>query len=432
LVEAMRCWLLIVCFFATSIVAAKTVGLNDLRVWTAPERTRLVFDLSGVVAHTIFALPNPNRVVIDLKAVQLKHKIRHVKSNESFIKGIRSGVQQKRNLRIVLDLKKKAQIKSFLLKPNKKYGHRLVVDMRVRGRDASKKATTRRKISQLRDVVVAIDAGHGGEDPGAIGKRGTQEKTVVLAIAKKLKKMIDRERGMKAVLVRSGDYYVKLRDRMSTARKHAADLFVSIHADAFRQSTVHGSSVFVLSERGASSEAAHWLAERENGADMVGGVSLSQKDDMLAKILMDLSQTATNEASHGVATKVLSGLKRIGKVHKSTVQYAGFQVLKSPDIPSLLVETAFITNAQEERKLNSGRYQQKIASAIFKGVQHYYTQNPPRGTLLAARKHKIEKGDTLGSIAHYYGIGVRHLRQFNRLKSDQLMIGRELLIPLGS
>jgi len=427
----MRCWLLILCCLATT-VSAKSVRVNDLRVWTAPERTRLVFDLSGAVDHTIFTLPNPNRVVIDLKKARLKHKIRRVKSNESFIQGIRSGVQQQRNLRIVLDLKKKARVRSFLLKPNKKYGHRLVVDIRERTSQAVKITQKRTKITQLRDVVIAIDAGHGGEDPGALGKRGTKEKDVVLAIAKKLKVLIDRSRGMQAVLVRSGDYYVKLRDRMSVARKHSADLFISIHADAFRQSTVHGSSVFVLSERGASSEAAHWLAERENGADMVGGVSLSQKDDMLAKILMDLSQTATNEVSHGIATKILSGLKRLGKVHKSTVQHAGFQVLKSPDIPSLLVETAFITNAKEERKLNSARYQSQVARAIFKGVRRYYADKPPRDTLLAARKHTVEKGDTLGGIALHYGIGVKHLRQLNRLKSDRLLIGRELLIPLGS
>lgn len=239
-----------------------------------------------------------------------------------------------------------------------------------------------------RDIVIAIDAGHGGEDPGARGSKGTQEKDVVLAIARKLAALVDREKGMRAVLIRDGDYYVSLRKRIKKAREHKADMFISIHADAFFKPEARGSSVFALSQRGASNEASRWLANRENAADLVGGVSLDDKDDLLASVLLDLSQTATIEASIDVGSSVLAALKGVGNVHKPHIEQAGFAVLKSPDIPSILVETAFISNPKEESKLRDARHQQVLAAAIMKGVRSYFTRRIPAGSLLAQQDSK--------------------------------------------
>ncbi|HLF96581.1 MAG TPA: N-acetylmuramoyl-L-alanine amidase, partial [Methylococcaceae bacterium] len=252
---------------------------------------------------------------------------------------------------------------------------------------AGKVPPPRREIetSGIRDVVVAIDAGHGGDDPGAHGQLGTDEKEVTLAIARKLENLIRAEPGMKAVMIRNRDHYLGLRERIQKARKHKADLFVSIHADAFINDSARGSSVFTLSEHGASNEAARWLAEKENAADLVGGVRLDDKDDVLASVLLDLSQTATLEASHEVAGKVLGELGRHGALHHRDVQRAGFVVLKSPDIPSVLVETAFISNADEERKLRDPAEQENIARAVFRGIRNYFAQRAPQGTRLAAR-----------------------------------------------
>jgi len=236
-----------------------------------------------------------------------------------------------------------------------------------------------------RKVVIAIDPGHGGEDPGASGRLGTKEKDVVLAIGRELKTLLNQKYGIQAVLVRDGDYYISLKKRKRIARDHKADLLVSIHADAFRSPSVYGSSVYVLSERGASSEAAKWLADKENSADLVGGVSLEDKDDLLASVLLDLSQTATLDASINLGANVLGELKKLGKTHKPEVQRAGFVVLKSPDIPSILVETAFISNPDEERRLRNPRHQQHLAKAILNGILRYLKNNAPHDTVLAAR-----------------------------------------------
>ena len=280
-----------------------------------------------------------------------------------------------------------------------------------------------------RELVIAIDAGHGGKDPGAKGRRGTKEKTVVLAIARKLAELIKKEPGMRPVLIRDGDYFLGLRQRIDKARKHNADLFISIHADAFRDRRAHGSSVFVLSRRGASSEMARWIAAKENAADLAGGVSLDDKDDMLTGVLLDLSQSATLAASHEVASNMLNGLKRLGKMHKSTVQRAGFMVLKSPDIPSILVETAFISNPKEENKLRSTQHQARLAQAMLNGIRDYFDTHPPPGTLRVARKHKVKQGDTLSDIAVAYQVSLNSLRGFNSLKSDRLRVGDTLRIP---
>ena len=432
----MRKFIVLLLFLAVSRVNAQPVDIGSLRLWAAPDHTRLVFDTSSPVSHSIFTLSSPDRLVIDVKNSRFSGSFPTLGDGNPLIAGVRSGQRDNGDLRVVLDLNRSVKPRSFVLKPNREYGHRLVVDLYDNGAspEPAKPQETKKasEPARARDVIVAIDAGHGGEDPGAKGRRGTYEKDVVLAIARRLKKLIDAEPGMRAVMTRDGDYYLGLRKRMDLARDHRADLFVSIHADAFRDRRVKGSSVFTLSQRGASSEAARWLAERENSADLIGGVKLEDKDDVLASVLLDLSQTATIQASHQAADKVLDRLERLGKTHKRSVQQAGFVVLKSPDMPSMLVETAFISNPEEERKLRDRGYQQKLARAIFTGIRDFFQYSPPPGTLLAEmapKEHVIARGDTLSGIAEQYRVSLNSLRSANRLKNDRIRVGQVLRIP---
>ena len=413
---------------------AGQAAVENVRMWPAPDRTRIVFDVNGPLEHTLFVLNNPARVVVDLRDTKLGVKIDRPTDDDKLLEGVRHASRNHRDLRVVFDLRKPVRPRSFLLKPNKKYGYRLVVDLYDRG-DAAKtlketiKRSAPRSPSKLRDLIIAIDAGHGGEDPGTIGRKGTREKDVVLAIAKELRRQVKNTPGMRPVMVRRGDYYVGLRRRMKIAREHRADLFVSIHADSFKDPRVRGSSVYVLSRNGASSEAARWLAEQENAADLVGGVSLDDKDDLLASVLLDLSQTATLSASTDVGTNVLKQLGTTGKTHKRRVQRAGFMVLKSPDIPSILVETAFLSNPTEEKRLRNRTQQRKIAKAMVAGVKNYFKHNAPPGTHLAGRSHTIARGDTLGAIAGQYGVSLRDLRKVNAIKGSNIRIGQVLAIP---
>lgn len=423
--------LMLVCW---PLLAGQTL-VDNLRIWAAPDHTRLVFDTSHPVNHKLFTLKSPDRLVIDISDAQLTGSMPAV-NDSPLIKRLRSAQRKDGTLRVVLDLNTQTHPKSFVLRPNSQYGHRLVVDLygETQGKpgQSPQKSVKQLESNGMRDVIVAIDAGHGGEDPGAKGRRGTYEKNVVLSIARKLAALIERERGMKAVLIRDGDYYLGLRKRMDLARAHRADLFVSIHADSFRDSRARGSSVFILSKRGASSEAARWLAESENSADLIGGVKLEDKDDVLASVLLDLSQTGTGQASHDVANKVLGQLKKIGRTHKVTVQQAGFAVLKSPDVPSILVETAFISNPEEERKLLDPSHQQKVAGAILTGLRGYFRNSPPPGTLMAqlkSRQHTISRGDTLGGIASRYNISLASLKSANGISGDVIRVGQVLVIP---
>ena len=379
------CLLLI---FSLPLGANEVVRLKNVRVWAAPDNTRVVFDVSSPVQHELRLLSKPYRVVIDLKNTAPLSMLSHPALQDGYVQDIRHG-QHDGFMRVVLDLNQRVKARSFQLKPNKRYGHRLVVDVSDE-KQSPPLIKKRTPATGYRDIVVAVDAGHGGEDPGAIGAHGTYEKTVVLQIAKELVKMINRERGMRAILTRKGDYYVPLRKRMELARRQRADLFISIHADAFTNRKVTGSSVYILSSRGASSEHARWLAEQENASDLVGGVSLDDKDDQLASVLLDMSQTASEEASIDAAGKVLAGLKKVGKVHKPGVESAAFAVLKSPDIPSMLVETAFISNPREEKKLRSPSYQKKLARAMATGIKRYFQLNAPEDTLLAVRDYRKE------------------------------------------
>jgi N-acetylmuramoyl-L-alanine amidase len=411
---------------------AAPVQVNSLRTWQAPDHTRLVFDLSGPVDYKLFNLENPSRLVVDIKNSTLMEALPDADKNDAYLKSIRSAMRDNKDLRVVLDLQGKSSYKSFLLKPYQQYGDRLVIDLyqaALRQKKVVKKEPP--KSTDLRDLVIAIDAGHGGEDPGALGSSGTHEKEVVLAIARRLAKAIDKERGMRAVLIRDGDYYLSLRQRTVLARQHKADLFVSIHADAFDDRRVHGASVYILSHNGASDEAARWLAEKENSADLIGGVSLDDKDNMLASVLLDLSQNATIESSYNVAEQVLKALQPLGKLHKRHVQQAGFAVLKAPDMPSLLIESAFISNPREEKKLRSSSHQHAMSNAILKGVQAYFTAHAPPGTLYAAQRHVIARGDTLSEIARQYRVSLASLRSANQIRGNKVQIGQVLQIPLA-
>ncbi|VAW94528.1 N-acetylmuramoyl-L-alanine amidase [hydrothermal vent metagenome] len=423
--------------FAASNYAAE---VKTIRMWPAPDNTRLVFDLSAPIKHTLFNLKSPNRLVIDLSHARMRSKPSHLDFAKGFVKDIRYASRNRDDLRIVLDLRSTVRPKSFLLKPNREYGHRLVIDLI--GKQAVKKTKPANKLkykNRQRDIIVAIDAGHGGEDPGAIGRRGTREKTVVMAIAKRLEKLVKRERGMRPVMIRTGDYYVSLKKRVKIARRKQADIFISIHADAFRNAKAKGTSVFVVSDRGASSEAARFLAEQENQSDMIGGIDFEEIDDALLKlVLVDMVKNSTMETSHQVASHVLGNLGKVAHLHKKTVEQAGFRVLKAPDIPSILVETAFISNPAEERKLRSGKHQQRIAVAILKGVRSYFHTNPPPGSLLALgntngdTKHRVTRGETLSAIASRYRVSIATIRSVNKLVSDRIRVGAVLRIPYRS
>ncbi|WP_394752735.1 N-acetylmuramoyl-L-alanine amidase [Crenothrix sp.] len=411
----MKNLLKILFFYAVQLVSvpvyAQQVNVHALRYVTLENKLRLLFDVTASPKHhRVFVLNNPPRLVIDLTDTHAQKNLSQPSSAHPLFASIRTA-QQSDDLRIVVDLKKPVNAKNFGLKSSNADGHRLIVDLIDKGLASYKhvesepvvQIETPRKIVQAkRDakdektdelkpvkrhgkrIIVAIDAGHGGEDPGARGPQGTMEKDVTFSIAKKLKAFIDAEPGMKAVLVRKGDFYVGLRKRMAIARAVRADLFISIHADAVQDSSVKGASVFTLSTKGASSEAARWLANSENASELVGGVSLDDKEDMLASVLLDLSQSATQEASNNVASKILKNFENIGQLHKGDVQQAGFMVLKSPDIPSILVETAFISNPSEELNLLSNRYQNKMASAIFRGVVNYFKHATTDNSKMAA------------------------------------------------
>ncbi|MFV1982933.1 MAG: N-acetylmuramoyl-L-alanine amidase [Thiohalomonadales bacterium] len=406
-------------------------------MWQAPDNTRLVFDLSNRVTHDLFTMKAPNRIVIDLKNTNLMTSLSTLKinGNDSLLRGVRTAKRNKNDLRIVLDLKKAVQPKSFVLSPNKDYGYRLVLDLFNKNlKHKKKKQIIKRYISNKpRDVIIAIDAGHGGDDPGAIGYRGTKEKKIVLQVAKKLARKINSQAGMKAVLIRKGDYFIGLGKRVEIARHGQADLFISLHADAFRTKKARGSSVYVLSDNGASSEAAGWLANKENNSDLIGGVSLGDKDDLLKLVLVDMVKNSTLEDSHRVAKQVLRKLKGVNSLHKINVEKAGFRVLKAPDMPSILIEMAFISNPKEESRLRSGKYQTKMSKAILHGVQSYFKSNAPPGTKLALmkeQKHKIVRGETLSYIARKYQVSVKGIRTVNNLSNDKLKIGKILRIPI--
>ncbi len=419
--------------------AATGAEVRAVRLWESPEYTRAVFDISGPLEYKIFSLDSPDRVVVDVRGGRITGQFL-APAAKGLIKNIRAGRPTPRDLRLVIDLAGAGKPKSFLLAPAEGKGHRLVVDLYPREANAQPQVV--KSVEQItagaqRDVIVAIDAGHGGEDPGASGASGTHEKNVTLAVARQLADVINAEPGMSAVLVRDGDYFIPLARRYELAREAKADLFISIHADAFHDRRASGSSVFMLSQRGASSEAARWLADSENASDLVGGVSLDDKDNTLAAVLLDLSQGATLGASDAVANQVLRSISRLGRVHKREVQRANFVVLRSPDVPSILVETAFISNPTEEARLKTTKHQRELAEAILDGVRNYFHSASPPGTWIAAHQrrpseHIVTRGETLALIAQRHGVSVGHLKRANGLKGDVLRVGDVLRIPAAS
>jgi N-acetylmuramoyl-L-alanine amidase len=427
------CWLL--ALLATSPSWAQ-VQVSDVRVWAGPDMTRVVLDLSAPVSHKLFTLENPRRVVLDLTPASLDLARVRLPQGAGLVQSVRGASRENREVRIVVDLASAATPRSFLVRPEGAYGYRLILELNAPR--ARAQVPVIRADEGSRDLVIAIDAGHGGEDPGAVGRRGTREKDVVLSVARRLAEQVNKEPGMRAVLIRDGDYFLSLRQRVAKARMHRADLFVSVHADAFKNPNARGSSVYVLSSKGATDEAARWLAARENAADLVGGVSLDDKDDLLASVLLDLSQNASIGASMDVGDFVLNRLGGVNRLHKSAVQQAGFAVLKAPDIPSILVETAFISNLEEEQRLREARYQEQLATAVMAGIREYFYTNPPPGTWVAQNRARggprevvIARGDTLSGIANRYNVSVPVLRRHNGLTDDNIRVGQVLTIPGG-
>jgi len=399
--------------------ATAAVSILAVRVWPARDYTRVTLEHNQSIRFSHMLVKDPDRLVLDLEGVEFNSVLQMLPSKiidaDPYIKLIRAGRNKPGVVRLVIELKGEVKPQVFSLQPVGEYGHRLVLDLyplepvdplmalleksgepppksepRLGDKPAEKpaeppgdKPATRPEVARL--VTIVLDPGHGGEDPGAIGRGGSYEKHVTLSVARRLKEKIDATPNMRSVLTRDGDYFIPLQNRVQKARRVQADLFVSVHADAFIKSTARGSSVFVLSENGASSSAARWLANKENSADLVGGVNLGVKDPYLARTLLDLSQTATINDSLKLGKDVLGELGRINTLHKAHVEQAGFAVLKAPDIPSILIETAFISNPEEEARLNDEAYQDRMAEAILKGIRRYFAKNPPLAKSKLAR-----------------------------------------------
>ncbi|GAA0705661.1 N-acetylmuramoyl-L-alanine amidase [Dokdonella soli] len=422
--------------------ATRAAEIKNLRVWAGPEYTRAVFDVSGPLDYKLFELSKPDRIVLDLHGSTLGEGF-NAPAAKGLLKNLRAGKQGKNDARVVFDLAEGVHPKSFLLPPADKFGYRLVLDLYpATAKTVPVKSAVEAAPGKGRNVIIAIDAGHGGDDPGATGASGTHEKEITLAVARQLKKQVDRTPGMTAVLTRDSDYFIPLEQRYAKAREAKADLFISIHADAFTSSDARGSSVWVLSPRGATNEASRWLADRENRADLVGGISLDDKDDTLAKVLLDLSQGATMGASNSVAEQVLAALRKLGPTHRTYVERANFVVLRSPDVPSILVETAFISNPAEEARLKSPEHREKLASAILDGVSDYFRASPPPGSLFAqgrsreaerakTQRYVVGRGDTLRKIAARHGMTTAQLRAANELADERVRPGEVLQIPSG-
>ena len=358
---------------AKPALAKPKATLTGIRIsQSADDHTRVVFDLSGDFEHSLFTLADPYRIVIDLKDTRKSEAIEINRVSTNLMSGLRSASNNNGRLRVVLDLQAKVRPRSFELKPDGKSGHRLVIDLHATNLSPTPIKTSQQERSRAKkQFVIALDPGHGGRDPGAIGKRGTREKDIALAVAKKMKTLINRTPGYRAILTRDADRYITLRNRVKKARQAKADIFISLHADSFHKRNVKGASVYALSLRGASSEAARIIAKKENSSDLIGGISLDDKDDLIASVLLDLSQTVTIQDSLELGSDVLSHLGKISRLNNRRVQQAGFAVLKAPDMPSILIETAFLSNPSEEMKLRSPKHQHKLAKAVFSGIRNH-------------------------------------------------------------
>jgi N-acetylmuramoyl-L-alanine amidase len=471
---------------------APIVTLKNVRLWRGSDYTRLVLDIDSPVEHKLIRLTDPERVIVDIPNAQLNTSLTHLPLTGTPISAIRSSPAGQKDLRLVLDLHQKVVPKSFFLKKYEGSDDRIVLDLydvigapattgttaqttvtsslkaqssqpreikepdgletliaSVQTPDTTQSPKPSQEVKKLSDItgkraiIIAVDAGHGGEDTGALGPNKLREKDITLAIAKELVTLFNNEPGFHARLTRSSDFFIPLEKRRKIARDMKADLFISVHADAFKNPSAKGASVFALSRRGATSETARFLAQHENEADLIGGIggiSLDDKDAILAEVLVDLSMTATVNASLQVGKYVLNSLDNVASLHAHHVEQAGFVVLKSPDVPSILVETGFISNKEESRLLASSAYRSQIADSILKGTKSYFMQNPPIGTYIAAlqeggasksveRQHLVTQGDTLAVIAERYSLSQNHLMQYNALKNSTIKIGQTLKIP---
>lgn len=432
-------------------------SLDRVEIDQQGSATSVTLHTSSETKYHYFGLSNPDRLVIDL--TNTKSKLTGTKPSGGAVKKVRTGLRNASDLRIVLDLTGPVTVgvkrsgNKIIARLQAVGGHGTVPISGSPSKQGSKakpqtpatasqqkhKAPPKRidpdvvkqEIKRRRPIRVVIDAGHGGKDSGAIGPNGTREKDVALAISNRLYKILKDSPDFVPIMSRSDDRFLKLRQRTGVARQHKADAFVSVHANSFTKRSVKGGAVYALSIGGASSEHARWLAERENAADLVGGVSIQDKDNSLASVLLDLSQTATLEASLELASEVIIEMAKVAPMHKKSVQQAGFLVLKSPDIPSILVETAFISNPKEERKLRDARFQQKLASSIFKGIRAFFVTNPPPGTLFASHggKYIVRSGDTMGALAQRWGTTVGAIAEANAIRGTTISVGQQLVIP---
>jgi N-acetylmuramoyl-L-alanine amidase len=501
--QRLRLALCALVFCCVDIAQAATV--KTLRVWRADDYTRIVLDLDAPVHYNLVLANNPTRIILDVAGTTMKASLTKLPLAKTPIEIVRSSIVNDTDLRLVFDLKNKVSPKSFLLKKSNGNNDRLVIDLfdatstvSTNNRSANNSATANSEPANIealmrndtnsvatkpnvdaaspgpstitgRQILIAVDAGHGGADSGALGPKGMREKDVTLAIAKELTRVINAQPGYSANLTRTGDYFVELQKRRDLARDMKADLFISVHADSFTDSSAYGASVFALSRKGATSEMARFLAQRENDSDLigrVGGVSLEDKDPQLAGVLVDLSMTSTVNSSLQVGSNVLNAISAITPLHAKHVEQAGFVVLKSPDVPSILVETGFISNASESKKLASPDYREQMAQAIFKGVRQYFAQHPPANTHAVSanvtnekapavksssaqevlekpgkkktvadnnpsgeRKHLVISGDTLTDIAAQYKVSAAKIRKANNMKNDVVKLGQTLKIP---
>lgn len=422
-----------------SFVTAAQNKIESLRIWPSPTNTRIVFDLKDAPEYSYFKLTNPNRLVVDLAKTSKDIDFDKFVNNSKVVKKIRkSKAKDSQSVRVVLDLNHQASTQVFALPPTAPYGNRLVIDLTEIENSTSQLATNNQTVEQERDILVVLDAGHGGEDPGSIGGSGSYEKDITLSVAQKLAKMIDAEKGMRAVMTRDGDYYLSPNKRPEIARKHRADLFVSIHADAFTTPQPSGASVWVLSVRRANSELGRWMEKTERHSELLGGAAEVIKDTAneryLTQALLDMSMDHSLATSYDLSRRVISQLKQVTKMHKKIPQAASLAVLTSPDIPSILVETGFISNHQEEKNLNWAGFREQLAKSIFLALKVHFKAAPPDGTLWAkwrqeTRTHKVRSGESLSLLAQRYNVPISNLKKANNMRGDMVKIGQVLTIP---
>ena len=432
--------LVLVAGLLSPLLAQALQKIDSVRLHRAPDHTRVVFDLSGPLDYTLDKLVNPDRIVVDLQDAHLTYDMNSLPLGDTPVSNVRVGQHDNNRTRVVFDLRDAVRPRTMVLKPVAPHGWRLVLDLHDKETETVKTVEPSQP-SDARPMVVAIDAGHGGEDPGALGPRGTQEKVVVLQIAQRLKRLLDQEPGIKAVLIRSGDYYVPLADRRRIAREqHRADVFISIHADAFTDSRAHGASVFALSTRGATSARARYLAEIANDSDRVAGVYQQEADSgSFLNVIADLTMNGSLDRSLKMGRMVLEEMGEVTKLHgdRRKVEQAGFAVLKEPEMVSILVETGFISNHDEEKKLRDGNHQERLARSIVEGVRRFFQNYPDPGTYFYAQRrggtqvasHRIQPGETLSSIARRYAVAESDLKRVNNLRTDMIRAGQVLQIP---